>query len=64
MKLGKPWVLLLQIWLVLVCASTLLVHQHVYADVVAGAVLGLATFGLLNLLSAKRLELPDHNSGQ
>ena len=34
----KYWAL--QVWLVLVCASTLFVHQHVLADVVGGVVCG------------------------
>ncbi len=40
----KYW--LLQVWLVLVCASTLFVHQHVVLDVISGVVCG-ATVTLL-----------------
>ncbi len=42
----------LQVWLVLVCASTLFVHQHVLLDVISGIVCG-AAVNLL-LMRAKR----------
>lgn len=58
LKLNRKWVLGLQAWLALICVSTLLVHQHVYADLLSGIVLGLATFGSLTFLAAKRLKLP------
>lgn len=64
LKLRRTWVLVLQIWLALICASTLFVHQHVYADLLSGIVLGLATFGSLAFLAAKRLKLPNDHAGK
>lgn len=45
-KLGKrTWLTTgLQVWLGLVCLSTLFVHQHVIADVVAGVIIGSTVF--------------------
>jgi membrane-associated phospholipid phosphatase len=38
--LNKSLVLVLQLWLGVICISTLLVHQHVIWDVLAGAAIG------------------------
>lgn len=44
LRLRKRWVLFLQVWFGLICLSTLLVHQHVLADVAAGITLGILTY--------------------
>ncbi len=44
LKLGKWWVLPLQVWLGLVCISTLLVYQHVVLDLISGVAIGMAVF--------------------
>lgn len=50
--------LLLQVWLLLVCASTLLVHQHVILDVISGVVCGAAVTWFFNVRNKRRsLEL-------
>jgi membrane-associated phospholipid phosphatase len=48
----KYWAL--QVWLLLVCASTLFVHQHVVLDVVGGVVCGGAVALLANRLRVVR----------
>jgi len=45
---------LLQVWLLLVCASTLFVHQHVVLDVIGGVVCGGAVTLLANRLRVVR----------
>ncbi|MCX8528443.1 MAG: phosphatase PAP2 family protein [Rhodoluna sp.] len=45
---------LLQVWLLLVCASTLFVHQHVVLDVIGGVVCGAAVTLLANRLRVVR----------
>jgi membrane-associated phospholipid phosphatase len=44
LKLGHWWVLPLQLWLGLVCISTLLVYQHVVLDLIAGVAIGIAVY--------------------
>jgi membrane-associated phospholipid phosphatase len=46
LKLGRWWVLPLQIWLGLVCVSTLLVYQHVVLDLISGVGIGVLVFWL------------------
>lgn len=47
LKLGKWWVLPLQIWLGVVCISTLLVYQHVVLDLISGVAIGALVFALV-----------------
>ena len=44
LRLGRWWVLPLQIWLGLVCISTLLVYQHVVVDLVSGVLIGAVVY--------------------
>lgn len=46
LKLRKWWVLPLQLWLGVVCVSTLLVYQHVVLDLLSGVVIGSLVFWL------------------
>lgn len=56
-KLGKAWVLPLQIWLGVICVSTLFVHQHVVLDLISGVAIGslvyLGTQAVLNRQAAR-----------
>ncbi|MFM1795432.1 MAG: hypothetical protein RLZZ340_109 [Actinomycetota bacterium] len=54
LKLGRWWVLPLQLWLGVVCISTLLVYQHVVLDLIAGVVIGAAVYLLTQKLVAQR----------
>lgn len=46
LKLRRWWVLPLQLWLGVVCISTLLVYQHVVLDLISGVVIGALVFWL------------------
>ena len=46
----------LQAWLVLVCLSTLFVHQHVVADVASGLALGIVAFYAARALTSLRVK--------
>ena len=54
LKLRKWWVLPLQLWLGVVCISTLLVYQHVVLDLVAGVVIGAAVYSATSKLLMRR----------
>lgn len=45
--LRKPVTLVLQMWLGVICLSTLFVYQHVILDVIAGAAIGAACFSIV-----------------
>ena len=54
LKLRKWWVLPMQLWLGVVCISTLLVYQHVVLDLVAGVVIGAAVYSATSKLLRRR----------
>lgn len=54
LKLGHWWVLPLQLWLGLVCISTLLVYQHVVLDLIAGVAIGIAVYLMISKVLMRR----------
>lgn len=54
LKLGHWWVLPLQLWLGLVCISTLLVYQHVVLDLIAGVAIGIAVYLAISKVLMRR----------
>jgi membrane-associated phospholipid phosphatase len=54
LKLGRWWVLPLQLWLGLVCISTLLVYQHVVLDLIAGVAIGISVYLAISKVLMRR----------
>ena len=54
LKLGRWWVLPLQLWLGVVCISTLLVYQHVVLDLIAGVAIGTIVYVATSRLLMRR----------
>lgn len=53
--LNKRLVLVLQLWLGVICISTLLVHQHIIWDVLAGAAIGASTYWAVSRIYARSI---------
>jgi membrane-associated phospholipid phosphatase len=59
LSLSKWVTLALQLWLGVICVSTLFVHQHVIPDVIAGAAIGGVCFAVVYRI-VQRGSQPDH----
>lgn len=53
--LNRRLVLVLQLWLAVICISTLLVHQHIIWDVLAGAAIGATAYWAVAKIYARSI---------